>query len=56
MSNVYPTAKGMGVWQYVSVDLIEIRSPKDGAKRYILSTICNFYKAVELVPLKRKTA
>ena len=56
MSNVYPIAKGMRLWQYVSIDLIKIKSPKDGAKGYVLSAICNFCKAVELISLKRKTA
>ena len=56
MSNIYPSAKGISIWQYVSIDLIEIRNAKDGPERYILSAICGFSKAIELVPLKHKIA
>ena len=58
MSNIYPTVKGMDMWQYVSVDLIEIKKGEhdESESKYVLVCIDNYSKAPELVLLKNKSS
>ena len=54
MPQDYPTYKGLSIWQYVFVDLLEIRNKEETVQKYVLSCICAFSKAPELVPLNDK--
>ena len=53
---VNPLPKGLALWTFVSVDLIEIRSTDERVKRYVLCCICAYSKSPELVPLENKRA
>ena len=56
MSNVYPTYKGIYPFQFLSVDLIEIRDKDETIFKYVLSVICNYSKNPELIVLKNKSS
>ena len=54
MSNIFPTSKGVSIWQFLSLDLIEIKDKTNSIFRYVLICIDNYSKAPELVVLKNK--
>ena len=56
MPHTTPTFKGINMWQFVSADLIEVRSEDRRWARFVLTCVDAYSKAPKLVPLKDKKA
>ena len=55
-ASVNPLPKGLAIWNFVSVDLIEIRATDDVVKSYVMCCICAYSKCPELIPIPNRRA